>query len=263
MNGLRPQRKGFTLIELLVVIAIISLLLSVLLPSLNKARDSAKRTVCSSNNKQLVTAVIVYTQTVGLLGYVAPLDGQYPFLTDGSPGTTLWWHQLLADQGLLKGLNAGPREGEPVGVCSCPAVARYEGAAVYGYDVWNTWKGIAYSYNYNLSVSTKDQGRGSGAGGGLTKVRPRNLSTVTQPGSMLLVCDDVPMGSPTINGKMLSKKEDALRTLEAGGWAKYFVTRHAGYGVVGYVDGHVGVRQSVPIKEDDSGFKSFWGDPAY
>jgi prepilin-type N-terminal cleavage/methylation domain-containing protein len=51
---------AFTLVELLVVISIIAVLLSVLLPSLRKARDSAKITVCASNQKQLVTAALLY-----------------------------------------------------------------------------------------------------------------------------------------------------------------------------------------------------------
>lgn len=57
---LHRKNKAFTLIELLVVIAIISLLVSILLPSLTKAKDLAKKTVCGTNLKAMSTAFAMY-----------------------------------------------------------------------------------------------------------------------------------------------------------------------------------------------------------
>ncbi len=54
------QRKGFTLIELLVVIAIIGLLVSILLPSLGRARELARRAVCAANLNGMGKAVAMW-----------------------------------------------------------------------------------------------------------------------------------------------------------------------------------------------------------
>jgi len=57
---MKPSKKGFTLIELLVVVAIIALLISILLPSLSRARELSKRLVCGSNVKGMGTAFKIY-----------------------------------------------------------------------------------------------------------------------------------------------------------------------------------------------------------
>ncbi len=56
----KRKRKAFTLIELLVVVAIIALLISILLPSLSRARELSKRLVCQSNVKGQGTAFKIY-----------------------------------------------------------------------------------------------------------------------------------------------------------------------------------------------------------
>lgn len=67
------KRNGFTLIELLVVVAIIALLVSILLPVLNTAREEAMRVVCMTTEKQLGLALHLYASENNSL---IPLGGQ-------------------------------------------------------------------------------------------------------------------------------------------------------------------------------------------
>jgi prepilin-type N-terminal cleavage/methylation domain-containing protein/prepilin-type processing-associated H-X9-DG protein len=81
------RRRGFTLVELLVVIGIIALLISILLPVLNKAKEAANKVKCLSQIKSIMTATLTYCSDNKGSFPPAPGIGQFAVLRngDGSP----------------------------------------------------------------------------------------------------------------------------------------------------------------------------------
>ena len=93
MQSTQPRRSAFTLIELLVVIGIIALLLSILLPALNKARQQALNVNCASNLRQI---------NLACLNYAADNKGCLPArFREGSDFLQPFWSYLCQD------INAG------------------------------------------------------------------------------------------------------------------------------------------------------------
>jgi prepilin-type N-terminal cleavage/methylation domain-containing protein/prepilin-type processing-associated H-X9-DG protein len=113
-RGPRPLR-GFTLVELLVVIGIIALLVSILLPSLARARESGNRLVCLSNLKQLGTAMMMYVNdNKGAL----PLTG----LGSHRDEDVIWWQQAvrprIGEGGIGRYLGLSP---DQLAILRCPS----------------------------------------------------------------------------------------------------------------------------------------------
>ncbi len=169
MNAFRNRRIGFTLIELLVVVAIISLLIGLLMPAVQKAREAAAHAKCQNNLKQIALAYLHYESSTGQLppayysgsvknlpavgwGYfILPFIEQQNLYAQFNPAYAEWdtTHpirgltnaQVSATPIPIFNCPSAPTPvgaygpGQPLGVLKYPAIKKtaYVGIDVYGY----------------------------------------------------------------------------------------------------------------------------------
>jgi len=137
MRGRRQD--GFTLIELLVVIAIISILAALLLPSLSKAREMARRIDCANREHQLGTAFQMYSNDNN--GYIIPSR------TENSCYT--YWIWLLSPQYIDTAKNV-TAYGAPYKSASPVICGIYYSKGVYWESTSSYMGGLAASYSLNI-----------------------------------------------------------------------------------------------------------------
>ena len=134
MSASLPRRSAFTLVELLVVIAIIGILVSLLLPAVQAAREAARRTQCFNNLKQMGLAILNHVSTKQEF----PTGGSEPWHNQGNDDSLYakgygWMVQILpyaeetSLQEISKGYGAGDLQRDlqvrktPVGMYFCPS----------------------------------------------------------------------------------------------------------------------------------------------
>ena len=141
------NKQNFTLIELLVVIAIIAILASMLLPSLQKARESARNSDCTSNIRQNGTSLLIYS---------SDYNDNLPHIWTMNTDNEIWLYKLIKNSYLKKN------------TVLCPEAKTGLSGSTFGTGVDNSWKTLdptvtpadkthpfAYpSYGLNMCIQT-------------------------------------------------------------------------------------------------------------
>jgi type II secretory pathway pseudopilin PulG len=129
----KPKLEKFTLIELLVVVAVIVLLMSILFPSLQKAKNKTNEISCANNLKQIGMAFSMYI-------------GDYnDFLPPSRSGATSnCWFSLVS--GIFPYSYTESPTILPRKIMICPSVKD-------GGYTWSPWKNIGYTHNSGVSLA--------------------------------------------------------------------------------------------------------------
>lgn len=189
------RRNGFTLIELLVVIAIIAILMAVLIPALNVAKEQARGIACMSNQKTMGLAYVMYagdndSSTCGGMARWAPINGVPPWVMpplDYSGGKIV---QMGSGNVTLEQRYNGLRAGalfpyvKDVGAYHCPGDTRLRQGTSNGRELQHL---IYRSYSvtdYLRATETRD---------------PKKLTDFKNAASKMLFVEDIYDGPGSVN----------------------------------------------------------------
>ena len=210
-------RGAFTLVELLAVIACIALLAGLLLPSLSRARGSAKSAQCTSNLRQLGLAAHMYWDDFGGRAFVersSYTNGGWRYwfgwLQDGAEGERDFDAQAGALWPYLQGR----------GVEICPALNRASS------NFKSKARGAAYGYGYNLLVGTR-------TGDGI------RLATVRDPASVAIFADCAQINDFLSPASPEHPLLEEFYYFETNSVAQTVHFRHSGRALAWFADGHI------------------------
>jgi len=240
----RIRRRGFTLVELLVVIGIIAVLVSVLMPSLGRAREAANQAKCLSNLRQLGVAFVMYAnESNGKFPFAARYD--IPRAED-----FIWWQEqpylgrtmlFFRQSAIGRYLALSHQLSKDHFICPSDDVQQRpaHGTGGGGYR-------FSYTMNYLMSDSPYDQVGGYKAprAGSIRNASEKILLVEEDPltvtdGAWTPPAIDYRDSSQNLDGlDLLSIRHEAKKVRPEAGWTMPNLPNIDRRGNVTFVDGH-------------------------